>query len=113
MVAPGWLAVGMMMTPGAPRLADQYATMRVLNGTRELGDYDGNYALALVDGENKVTIEVTSPDKTVTKNYDLTIYRNEEEKLKNLEPLEAEDINSAPGCNSASTGCRWRTAAPG
>ncbi len=76
-----------------PRLADQYATMRVLNGTRELGDYDGNYALALVDGENKVTIEVTSPDKTVTKNYDLTIYRNEEEKLKNLEPLEAEDIN--------------------
>lgn len=76
-----------------PRVADQYATMRVLNGTRELGDYNGNYALALADGENKVTIEVTSPDKTVKKNYDITIYRNEEEKLKNLEPLEAEDIN--------------------
>lgn len=76
-----------------PRLADQYATMRVLNGTKELGDYNGNYALALADGENNVTIEVTSPDKTVTKNYDVTIYRNDEEKLKNLEPLEAEDIN--------------------
>lgn len=76
-----------------PRVADQYATMRVLNGTRELGDYNGNYALALVDGENKVTVEVTSPDKTVKKNYEVTIYRNEEEKLKNLTPLEAEDIN--------------------
>lgn len=76
-----------------PRLSDDLAKVRVLNGTRELGDYRGNYALALVDGENIVTVEVTSPDKTVVKNYVITIYRNEEEKLKNLEPLESEDIN--------------------
>lgn len=76
-----------------PRLSDDLASIRVLNGTRELGDYRGNYALALVDGENNVTVEVTSPDKTVVKNYDITVYRNDEEKLKNLEPLESEDIN--------------------
>ncbi len=76
-----------------PRLSDDLATVRVLGGTRELGDYRGNYALALVDGENTVTVEVTSPDKTVVKNYNITIYRNDEEKLKNLEPLESEDIN--------------------
>ena len=76
-----------------PRLSDPLATMRVLNGTRELGDYNGNYALALVDGQNDVTIEVTSPDKTLVKNYTIAVFRNEEEKLKNLTPLEAEDID--------------------
>lgn len=76
-----------------PRLSDPLATMRVLNGTRELGDYNGNYALALVDGQNDVTIEVTSPDKTLVKNYNIAVFRNEEEKLKNLTPLEAEDID--------------------
>lgn len=76
-----------------PRVSDPLATMRVLNGTRELGDYRGNYALALVDGENQVTVEVTSPDKTVVKNYDISIFRDEEEKLKNLTPLEDEDID--------------------
>lgn len=76
-----------------PRLADPYATMRVLNGTLELGDYNGNYAMAIVDGLNQVSVEVTSPDKTVTKTYSVDIYRNDEEKLKNWKPLEAEDIN--------------------
>ncbi len=76
-----------------PKPADPLATMRVLNGTREIGDYNGNYGLALADGENNLTIEVTSPDKTVKKNYDIVVYRNEEEKLKNLEPLEAEDVD--------------------
>lgn len=76
-----------------PKLADPYATMRVLNGTLELGDYNGNYAMAIVDGLNEVSVEVTSPDGTVTKTYSVDIYRNDEEKLKNLKPLEAEDIN--------------------
>lgn len=76
-----------------PRLADPYATMRVLNGTLELGDYNGNYAMAIVDGLNEVSVEVTSPDGTVTKTYSVDIYRNDEEKLKNWKPLEAEDIN--------------------
>lgn len=76
-----------------PRVADPLATMRVLAGTKEIGDYNGNYALALVDGENAVTIEVTSPDGTTVKNYSLKIYRNEEGKLKNLTPLEAEQVD--------------------
>ena len=62
-------------------------------GSKEIGDYDGNYSQALEDGENEITIEVTSPDKTVTKEYTLLIYRNEEDKLKNLTPLEADDID--------------------
>lgn len=76
-----------------PKPADPLATMRVLNGTRELGDYNGNYAMAIVDGQNDVSVEVTSPDGTVTKTYAVAIFRNDEEKLKNLKPLEAEDIN--------------------
>lgn len=76
-----------------PRPADPLATMRVMAGSKEIGDYDGNYSQALEDGENEITIEVTSPDKTVTKDYTLLIYRNEEDKLKNLTPLEADDID--------------------
>ncbi len=76
-----------------PELADELATYRVLQGTRELGDYNGNYAIALEDGENPVTIEVTSPDGTLTKNYEVTVFRNVEEKLKEFEPLQAEDID--------------------
>lgn len=76
-----------------PTLDDPLATYRVLNDTRELGDYNGNYGLALQDGETNVTVEVTSPDGTVTKDYTVTIYRNVEEKLKEFEPLEAEDID--------------------
>ena len=33
-----------------PKPADPLATMRVLNGTREIGDYNGHYGLALADG---------------------------------------------------------------
>jgi hypothetical protein len=76
-----------------PKADDSLATIRVLNGTREIGDYNGNYSLALVDGENPITVEVTSPDKSVVKEYNITIFRNVEEKLKTLEPLEAEDID--------------------
>lgn len=67
--------------------------MHVFAGTKEIGDYDGYYAEALEDGENPITIEVTSPDETVTKTYTVNVYRNEEDKLKNLTPLEAEDID--------------------
>ncbi len=76
-----------------PRPADSLATVRVLSGSKEIGDYNGNYSQALEDGENEISIEVTSPDKTVTKVYSLTIYRNEEEGMKNLKPLEASDID--------------------
>lgn len=76
-----------------PRSADSLATVQVFSGSKELGDYNGNYAQALEDGENDITIKVTSPDKTVTKDYTLSIYRNEEDELKNLTPLEADDID--------------------
>ena len=76
-----------------PKTDDPLAEIRVLAGTREIGDYDGHYAEALEDGENPITVEVTSPDKKVKKIYTVNIYRNEEDKQKNLKPLEAEDID--------------------
>lgn len=76
-----------------PRTDDRLATYEVFAGTRKIGDYNNNYALALEDGENEVRIVVTSPDKTVTKEYTVMIYRNEEDKLKNLTPLESEDVD--------------------
>ncbi len=75
-----------------PKPADPLATFKVLEGSREMGDYNGNYALALKDGANTVTVRVTSPDGTRTKDYTVTIYRNQEDKLKNLTPLTAEDL---------------------
>lgn len=75
-----------------PKTADPLATFKVLEGSREMGDYNGNYALALKDGANTVTVQVTSPDGTRTKEYKVTIYRNQEDKLKNLTPLTAEDL---------------------
>lgn len=76
-----------------PEAADPLAEIEVFSGSKEIGDYNGNYAQALTDGENKITVKVTSPDKTVTKEYSLSIYRNEEDELKNLTPLHAEDID--------------------
>lgn len=75
-----------------PTPADPLATVRVLDGSREMGDYNNNYALALKDGANTVVVEVTSPDGTQVKQYTATIYRNEEDQLKNLTPLTAEDL---------------------
>lgn len=76
-----------------PKVADPLAKMRVMNGTLELGDYNGNYAMAIADGQSTVNIEVTSPDETVTKTYTVDIFRGEDDKLKNWTPLEAEDID--------------------
>ncbi|MBD5103093.1 MAG: cadherin-like beta sandwich domain-containing protein, partial [Subdoligranulum sp.] len=76
-----------------PTPDDPLAEVKVLNGTRELGDYNGNYGLALQDGENQVTVRVTSPDKTQVKDYSITIYRNQEDALKNLTPLTADDVD--------------------
>lgn len=75
-----------------PKPADPLATVQVLEGSREMGDYNNNYALALKDGANKVTVKVTSPDGTRTNEYNVTIYRGQEDKLKNLTPLTAEDL---------------------
>ncbi len=76
-----------------PKPDDPLAEVKVLNGTRELGDYNGNYGLALTDGENEVKVQVTSPDKTQVKEYTVTIYRNQEDALKTLTPLTADDVD--------------------
>lgn len=76
-----------------PKPDDPLAEVKVLSGTRELGDYNGNYGLALSDGENQVTVRVTAPDKSQTKEYSITIYRNQEDVLKTLKPLTAEELD--------------------
>lgn len=76
-----------------PKPDDPLAEVKVMSGTRELGDYNGNYGLALQDGENEVTVRVTSPDKTQVKEYNITIYRNQEDALKTLTPLTADDVD--------------------
>ena len=76
-----------------PKADDPLAEVKVFAGTKEIGDYNGNYAQALQDGENPVTVQVTSPDGTVKKDYTLSIWRNEEDELKNLTPLQPEDID--------------------
>lgn len=76
-----------------PIPADRMAEIQVFAGTKEIGDYDGNYAQAIQDGENPFTVRVTSPDGTVTKDYTINVYRNEEDKMKNLAVLQAEDVD--------------------
>ncbi len=75
-----------------PKPADPLATVQVLEGSREMGDYNNNYALALKDGANTVTVRVTSPDGSRTQDYTVTIYRGQKDKLKNLTPLTADDL---------------------
>ncbi len=76
-----------------PVPADSLATMKVYQEGKEIGDDDGNYGGYIEDGENEFTIEVTSPDKTKTKTYTVLVYRNEEDKMGKLTPIEAEDID--------------------
>lgn len=76
-----------------PETDDKYATMKVYSGTKEIGDYDGNYASAIEDGENEFTIEVTSSDETKTKEYVVTVYRGDEDKMGKLKPITTDDID--------------------
>lgn len=76
-----------------PKTDDKYATMKVYSGTKEIGDYDGNYASAIQDGENEFTIEVTSSDGTKKKDYVVTVYRGDEDKMGTLKPITTDDID--------------------
>ena len=76
-----------------PKTANRYATVTVYNGSREIGDYDGNYASSLLEDETDFTIEVVSQDKTVTKEYVVTVYRGDEDKQGIYKPITAEDVN--------------------
>lgn len=76
-----------------PKTDDKYATMKVYSGTKEIGDYDENYASAIQDGENEFTIEVTSSDGTKKKDYVVTVYRGDEDKMGTLTPITTDDID--------------------
>ena len=46
------------------------------------------------DGENQFSIVVTSSaGETYTKTYNISVFRNDEENMKNLTPLDVEDID--------------------
>ena len=74
--------------------ADKYATMEIFQGTRSIGDYNGNYSASVQDGENQFSIVVTSSaGEKYTKTYNISVFRNDEENMKNLTPLDVEDID--------------------
>ena len=76
-----------------PKPDDEYATLKVYSGTKEIGDYDGNYASYIEDGENEFTVEVTSSDGTKKKDYVVTVYRGDEDKMGKLKPITTDDID--------------------
>ena len=76
-----------------PKTDDPLAQMRVLIGSKEIGDYNGNYAQAISDGKNQIKIEVTSPDESVKKIYTVDVYKDDEKHMKTLLPLDAEDVD--------------------
>ncbi|MBR5486073.1 MAG: cadherin-like beta sandwich domain-containing protein [Oscillospiraceae bacterium] len=75
-----------------PEPADELATIKVFQDSREIGDDDDNYAAYIEDGENEFTIEVTSPDESKKKEYTVLVYRDEEDKMGDLEPLHADEM---------------------
>ena len=78
-----------------PRTSDKHAKVDVLQGTRSLKDYDGNFSSSLIEDENEFKIVVTASDKTTTKTYYLTVYRGNEEKQGRMQPITAEVIDFA------------------
>lgn len=76
-----------------PKTANRYATVKVYDGSREIGDHDENYAVSLFEDETEITVEVVSQDKTVTKEYIVTVYRGDEDKQGIYKPIDIEDIN--------------------
>lgn len=76
-----------------PVPSDPNASVRVMAGTLEIGDHNGNYSQTIVDGENEFTIEVTASDGVTIKTYTAMVYRNDEENMGSLTPLTIEDID--------------------
>lgn len=76
-----------------PTPADPAAKVQVFAGTLEIGDEDGDFAQAIVDGANEFTVRVTAPDESKHKDYTVTVYRNEEDRMGVLTPITAEDID--------------------
>lgn len=76
-----------------PKPADEFAKVEVLDGTRVLESYGGTYATALVEDETALTVKVTAPDASKTKEYKFTVYRNNEEKAGIYKPITSDMVN--------------------
>lgn len=76
-----------------PKAEDEYAKVQVFAGSVEIGDWENNYAQYIVDGSNEFTVRVTSASGKVTKEYQILVYRNDEDNMGTLTPLTPEDIN--------------------
>lgn len=77
-----------------PTPADANATVEVFMGSKQLGDFDGNFAAALIEDENAFKIKVTPQDKKITpKEYGVTVYRNDDDKKGNLKPITPDMID--------------------
>lgn len=76
-----------------PKPDDDLAKVQVFYGSLEIGDWDGNYAQTIVDGENSFKVTVTSPSGKVTKDYIILVHRNEEDQMQTLNPVTADEIN--------------------
>lgn len=77
----------------APKPANEHATVVVSQGTKQLGDHNGNYSTAITGNETPVKVTVTSQDKSVTKEYAVTIYQNTEGKEGIFKPITAEMVD--------------------
>lgn len=77
-----------------PTPADANATVEVFMGSKQIGDFDGNFAAALIEDENEFRIKVTPQDKKITpKEYSVTVYRNDDDKKGHLKPITPDMID--------------------
>lgn len=76
-----------------PVPSDPQASVKVMAGSLQIGDYNGNFSQTIVDGENEFTIEVTASDGVTIKTYTAMVYRNDEENMGSLTPLTVDDID--------------------
>lgn len=76
-----------------PTLAEPHATLKVTSGTKALGDYNSNYSTALTSDKTDITVTVESQDKTVTREYKVTVYRNTDGKEGIYKPITADMVD--------------------
>lgn len=76
-----------------PVPADSRAKVVVKQGSKEIGDYNGNYSQAIKSGANKFTIEVTADDGKVKKTYSLNINRGVNGQQGALKPISTDQID--------------------
>lgn len=76
-----------------PTATDPGAKIQVFNDSKELGDYRETFAAALVDGENNFRIKVTASDAKTTKEYNMLVYRKEEEKQGTMKPITVDEVD--------------------